>query len=88
VSNWRLVYTQQTQKDAKKAATAGLKPKVEKLLKTLEVSPLQTPPFYEKLMGDLAGAYSGRINLQHRLVYQIYPKEKSVKVIRMWSHYE
>ncbi len=85
---WRLVYTNQAQKDAKKLSSAGLKPKAEELLKILEVDPHQTPPRYEKLVGDLRGAYSRRINIHHRLVYQILEKEHIVKVIRMWTHYE
>ena len=85
---WRLVHTKQAQKDAKKLAAAGLRKKAEKLLKILSENPFQTPPPYEKLVGDLAGAYSRRINIQHRLVYQVYEDEKIVKVIRMWTHYE
>lgn len=86
--SWRLLYTKQAQKDAKKLASAGLKPKAEGLLKILETNPFQNPPPFEKLVGDLAGAYSRRINVQHRLVYQVLPKMKIVKVIRLWSHYE
>ena len=85
---WKIVYTKQAQKDAKKLSSAGLRPKAEKLLKILKKNPWQKPPSYEKLVGDLAGAYSRRINIQHRLVYQIIEEEKMVKVIRMWSHYE
>ena len=85
---WKVVYTKQSLKDAKKIKSAGLKEKVENLLKILETDPLQNPPRYEKLVGDLSGAFSRRNNIQHRLVYQIYPKIKTVKVIRMWSHYE
>jgi len=85
---WRIVYTRQAQKDAKKIATAGLRPKAEKLLSILSRNPFQTPPPYEKLLGDLSGAYSRRINIQHRLVYQILDESKTVKVIRMWTHYE
>jgi len=88
VVTWRLVHTKQAQKDAKKLAAAGLRKKAEKLLKILSENPFQTPPPYEKLVGDLAGAYSRRINIQHRLVYQVYEDEKIVKVIRMWTHYE
>lgn len=88
VTGWTLVYTTQAQKDAKKISKAGLKSKVEKLLSVLEHNPLQNPPAYEKLVGDLAGTYSRRINIQYRLVYQIYKSEKTVKVIRMWTHYE
>ena len=85
---WRLVYTRQALKDAKKLAAAGLRPKAERLLLLLEKDPFQTPPPFEKLVADLAGAYSRRINIQHRLVYQILPKERVVKVIRLWTHYE
>jgi len=85
---WTLVYTKQAQKDAKKIASSGLQAKVEGLLKILENNPFQVPPAYEKLVGDLAGAYSRRINIQHRLVYQVLTSEQIVKVIRMWSHYE
>ncbi len=85
---WSLVYTKQAQKDAKKLAQSGLKNKAQALLKILEKNPLQNPPPYEKLMGDLAGAYSRRINIQHRIVYQIYEEEKTVKIIRLWTHYE
>lgn len=86
--SWQLVFTKQAQKDAKKLAAAGLKRKAEELLKILAQNPFQTPPPYEKLIGDLLGAYSRRINIQHRLVYQIYADEKTVKIIRMWTHYE
>ena len=85
---WRLVYTRQAQKDAKKLSSAGLKEKALLLLKILEHNPFQTPPPYEKLLGDLAGAYSRRINIQHRLVYQVLEEERVIKVIRLWSHYE
>ena len=85
---WRLVYTHQAQKDAKKIASSNLKQKVEVLLSILQKNPFQTPPPYEKLVGDLEGAYSRRINIQHRLVYQVLKKIKTVKVIRMWTHYE
>jgi len=85
---WKLVYTSQARKDAKKIAAAGLKEKVIFLLKILEQNPFQTPPPFEKLIGDLEGAYSRRINIQHRLVYQILDEEKIVKIIRMWTHYE
>ena len=85
---WRIVYTKQAQKDAKKIATAGLKPKAEKLLQILSKNPFQTPPPFEKLVGDLSGAYSRRINIQHRLVYQVLEEIRTVKVIRMWTHYE
>jgi toxin YoeB len=82
------VFTKQAQKDAKKLSAAGLRSKAEKLLEILVENPYQTPPPFEKLLGDLAGAYSRRINIQHRLVYQIMDKERVVKVIRMWTHYE
>ena len=85
---WRVVFTRQAQKDAKKLSAAGLRSKAEKLLDILSKNPYQTPPSFEKLTGDLSGAYSRRINVQHRLVYQIFVDEKVVKVIRMWSHYE
>lgn len=85
--NWMLVYTKQAQKDAKKLASSGLKNKAKLLLKIIQKNPYQNPPPYEKLVGDLSGAYSRRINIQHRLVYQIYEKEHAVKVIRLWTHY-
>ena len=85
---WRLAFTRQAQKDAKKLSSAGLRPKAEALLKVLERNPFQNPPPYEKLVGDLAGAYSRRINIQHRLVYQVLPDIRTVKVIRLWTHYE
>ena len=85
---WQVVFTKQAQKDAKKLKAAGLKPKAEKLIALLRQNPYGTPPRYEKLIGDLSGAYSRRINIQHRLVYQILEDEKTVKVIRMWTHYE
>jgi Txe/YoeB family toxin of toxin-antitoxin system len=85
---WRVLFTKQAQKDAKKLAAAGLRSKAEKLLDILCENPYQTPPTFEKLLGDLSGAYSRRINIQHRLVYQILDNEKVVKVIRMWTHYE
>jgi Txe/YoeB family toxin of toxin-antitoxin system len=85
---YRLLFTSQAQRDAKKLSASGLRPKAEALLKILEENPFQTPPPYEKLVGDLAGAYSRRINIQHRLVYQVLKKEKIVKVIGMWAHYE
>ncbi|HTU46014.1 MAG TPA: Txe/YoeB family addiction module toxin [Bryobacteraceae bacterium] len=85
---WSIVYTRQAQKDARRAAEAGLRAKVEQLLRILEVDPFQTPPSFEKLVGDLAGAYSRRINIQHRLVYEVIAEERTVKVIRMWTHYE
>ncbi|PCI66822.1 MAG: Txe/YoeB family addiction module toxin [Piscirickettsiaceae bacterium] len=85
---WELVYTKQAQKDAKKLAASGLKNKAQSLLKIITNDPFQRPPPYEKLVGDLSGAYSRRINIQHRLVYQIYDKEHTIKVIRLWTHYE
>ena len=85
---WRIVYARQAQKDAKKIVTAGLKPKAEKLLEILSKNPFQTPPPFEKLIGDLSGSYSLRITIQHRLVYQILEEIRTVKVIRMWTHYE
>lgn len=85
---WRVVFTKQAQKDAKKLAAASLRSKAENLLTILAENPYQTPPPYEKLVGDLAGAYSRRINIQHRLVYQVLPDIKTVKVLRMWTHYE
>jgi toxin YoeB len=88
VTSWKIVYTKQAQKDAKKIAAAGFKSKVEKLLDLINANPFKNPPDYEKLVGDLTGAYSRRINIQHRLIYQVYPKEKVIKVIRMWTHYE
>ncbi|NQT73080.1 MAG: Txe/YoeB family addiction module toxin [Chloroflexi bacterium] len=84
---WRVVFTKQAQKDAKKLAAARLKPKAEQLLDILQTNPFQNPPPFEKLVGDLAGAYSRRINIQHRLVYQVLEEEHTVKVIRMWTHY-
>jgi Txe/YoeB family toxin of toxin-antitoxin system len=85
---WRLVFTKQAQKDAKKIAHSGLKPQAERLLEILKENPYQTPPPYEKLVGDLSGACSRRINIQHRLVYQVLEDIRTVKVIRMWTHYE
>lgn len=86
--SWKLFFTKQAQKDAKKISSAGLRPKVEDLLAILKKNPFQTYPPYEKLVGDLEGACSRRINIQHRLVYQVLKKEKAVKVLRMWTHYE
>lgn len=86
--NWRVVYTKLAQKDAKKLSAAGLRKKAETLLDILRENPYQTPPPFEKLLGDLSGAYSRRINIQHRLVYQTLDDEKVVKVIRMWTHFE
>ena len=88
VKQWRIVYTKQAQKDARKIAAAGLKGKTERLLRILSENPYQTHPPYEKLIGDLFGAYSRRINIQHRLVYQILEEIRTVKVLRMWTHYE
>lgn len=85
---WNIVYTHQAQRDAKKILRSGLKPQAEKLLAILKENPFQNPPAYEKLVGDLSGAYSRRINIQHRLVYQVLEDVCTVKVIRMWSHYE
>jgi Txe/YoeB family toxin of toxin-antitoxin system len=82
------VFTKQAQKDAKKLAGAGLKVKAEKLIEVLKENPFQNPPPYEKLVGDLSGAFSRRINIQHRLIYQVYEKVHAVKVIRLWTHYE
>jgi len=86
--SWQLVYTKQAQKDADKLASAGLKEKAKTLLGIVADNPFQNPPPYEKLVGDLAGAYSRRINIQHRLVYQVLEAEHVVKVLRLWSHYE
>ncbi len=83
---WRVVYTKGAQKEAKKLSAAGLRPKAEALIEILRANPYQTPPPFEKLVGDLSGAFSRRINIQHRLVYQVLETEKTVKVIRMWSH--
>lgn len=86
--SWSIVFTKQAQKDAKKVASSNLKPQAQRLLDIMAENPFQNPPPYEKLIGDLAGAYSRRINIQHRLVYQVYDAEKTIKVIRMWTHYE
>jgi Txe/YoeB family toxin of toxin-antitoxin system len=86
--SWVLTYTKQAQKDAKKIAASNLKPQVQRLLDILAKNPFQNPPPYEKLVGDLAGAYSRRINIKYRLVYQVYNAEHTVKVLRMWTHYE
>ena len=85
---WRIVYTKQAQKDARKIADAGLRKQVERLLAVITRDPFENPPHYEKLVGDLLGTYSRRINIKHRLIYQVYDEEKTVKVIRMWTHYE
>lgn len=86
--SWQLVFSKHAGKDSKKLAAAGLKPKAEELLALLARDPFQNPPSYEKLVGDLAGAYSRRINIQHRLVYEVFVQERVVRVLRMWSHYE
>ena len=86
--NWSIVYTKQAQKDARQIASSNLKSQAQRLLDILAKNPYQNPPPYEKLVGDLAGAYSRRINIQHRLVYQVYNSEHTVKVLRMWTHYE
>ncbi len=86
--NWQVVYTRQAQKDARKLASSGLKPQAERLLAILADNPHRTPPLFEKLVGDLSGAYSRRINIQHRLVYEVLDSIKTVKVLRMWTHYE
>lgn len=86
--SWELAFTKEAQKDARKLADAGLKRKAEELLAVLRNNPFQNPPPYEKLLGDLAGTYSRRINIKHRLVYEVFEKEKVVKILRMWSHYE
>ncbi len=85
---WRVVFARQAQKDAKKLAAAGLKPRAQELLAILADDPFQKPPPFEKLVGDLSGAWSRRINIQHRLVYQVLEEERFVKVLRLWSHYE
>ena len=86
--SWVVVFARQALKDAKKLAATGLKPKAQELLAELANDPFQNPPPYEKLVGDLAGAYSRRINIQHRIVYEVFLKEKTVRVLRMWTHYE
>lgn len=86
--SWAIVFTKHAQKDATKLASAGLKAKAQELLAILKDNPFQNPPPYEKLVGDLSGAYSRRINIQHRLVYEVLTDEQTVKVLRMWSHYE
>jgi toxin YoeB len=86
--NWRQVFTKQAQKDAKKIAQSGLKPQASRLLDILRKNPYQNPPPYEKLVGDLSGVFSRRINIQHRLIYQVLDDINTVKVIRMWTHYE
>ena len=86
--SWQLVFTKQAQKDAKKIAHSGLKPQAERLLEIIKENPFKIPPPYEKLVGDLSGAYSRRINIQHRLVYEVLDNIKTIKIIRMWTHYE
>jgi Txe/YoeB family toxin of toxin-antitoxin system len=86
--SWQLVFAKHAQKDAQKLAASGLKPKAQELLAIVKNNPFQNPPPYEKLVGDLSGAYSRRINIQHRLVYEVLQDEKTIKVLRMWSHYE
>jgi len=88
VVNWKLVYSKTAQKDALKLTKSGLKDKALKILEILKTDPFQNPPSFEKLVGDLKGAYSRRINIQHRIIYQVLKKEKKVKIIRMWTHYE
>ena len=85
---WKLVYTKQAQKDARKLASSGLKPKAQELLTLIGEDPFRRPPPFEKLIGDLSGAYARRINIQHRLVYQVLEDQRVVKVLRLWSHYE
>jgi toxin YoeB len=86
--SWEVVYAKHALKDAQKLAASGLKPKAQELLATIKEDPFQNPPPYEKLVGDLSGAYSRRINIQHRLVYEVLQEQRVVKVLRMWSHYE
>lgn len=86
--SWAVVFSKQALKDAKKLSASGLKPKAQELLSLLSGDPFQNPPPFEKLVGDLAGAYSRRINIQHRIVYEVFSKEKTVRVLRMWTHYE
>lgn len=86
--SWEIVFARQATKDAKKLAASGLKPKAQELLSVSAGDPSQNPPPFEKLVGDLAGAYSRRINIQHRMVYEVFAKEKTVRVLRMWTHYE
>jgi len=86
--SWEVVYAKQAMKDAKKLAESGLKPKAQELLAVLANDPFQNPPLFKKLVGDLAGAYSRRINTQQRIVYEVFAKEKTVRVLRMWTHYE
>ena len=86
--SWNVVYAKQAMKDAKKLAATGLKPKAQELLTIIANDPFQSPPPFEKLVGDLVGAYSRRINIQHRIVYEVFPQERTVRVLRMWTHYE
>jgi toxin YoeB len=88
VVGWEVVYAKQAMKDAKKLAASGLKPKAQELLALLAIDPFRNPPPFEKLVGDLAGAYSRRINIQHRIVYEVFTKGRTVRVLRMWTHYE
>ncbi|MEZ5692107.1 MAG: Txe/YoeB family addiction module toxin [Rickettsiales bacterium] len=88
MAKWKIVYTKQAQKDARKSASAGMKEKIQTLLSLIEKNPFINPPPYEKLLGDLLGAYSRRINIQHRLVYQVLEQERIIKILRMWTHYE
>lgn len=88
MSTWTLIYSRQAQKDAKKLASSGLKTKAQRLLDVISEDPFATPPRFEKLLGDLAGCYSRRINIQHRLVYEVLPDQRVVHILRMWTHYE
>ena len=88
MSAWRIVYSKQARKDARRLASSGLKPKAQHLLDSIAADPFKTPPRHEKLVGDLAGCYSRRINIQHRLVYEVFPEEHTILVLRMWTHYE
>jgi Txe/YoeB family toxin of toxin-antitoxin system len=88
VVGWEVVYAKQAMKDAKKLAASGLKPKAQELLAVLAIDPFQNPPPFEKLVGDLSGAYSRRINIQHRIVYEVFTKERTVRILRLWTHYE
>ena len=86
--SWTVVYTKQAQKDGQKLAASRLKPKAQALINIIKINPFQNPPPYEKLVGDLSGAYSRRINIQHRIVYEVFPELEVIKVLRMWTHYE
>ena len=86
--SWQLVFTKQAQKDAKKITHSGLKPQAERILEIIKENPFKNPPPYEKLVGDLSGAYSRRVNIQHRLVYEVLDNIKTIKIIRIWTHYE